>query len=138
LTAEYFKKYISIFYLWGTPTVILTKFSAASLFISKVKFTLSVQKHSETNGTVSVFISLFLSLFSGIAHSAYDMHEFAACLHKAYNDCKVVEILNKFTNFVDTVKPLLNTASTTEGADHFSEFRCACHHDEGHFIPSQL
>jgi hypothetical protein len=71
-------------------------------------------------------ITVFMSSMSGLAHSAFDLHEFAMCLHKAYDDCKVVEILNKFTNFVDTVKGLLNNASTTEGADHFSEFRCAC------------
>jgi hypothetical protein len=49
--------------------------------------------------------------------------EFGQCLRKAYDDCKVVEILNKFTNFTDTVKPLLNTANTTYGANHFSDFR---------------
>jgi hypothetical protein len=57
------------------------------------------------------------------AHSAFDFVEFGQCLRKAYDDCKVVEILTKFTNFTDTVKPLLNTANTTVGANHFSDFR---------------
>jgi hypothetical protein len=58
-----------------------------------------------------------------LAHSAFDFMEFAQCLHKAYEDCKVVEVLNKFTNFTETVKNLLNTANTTPGADHFSDYR---------------
>jgi hypothetical protein len=57
------------------------------------------------------------------AHSAFDLMEFASCLQKAYEDCKVVEVLSKFTNFTNTVKNMLNTANTTIGADHFSEFR---------------
>jgi hypothetical protein len=57
------------------------------------------------------------------AHSAFDLVEFGHCLQKAYEDCKVVEILNKFTNFTHTVNHLLNPANTTPGADHFSEFR---------------
>ena len=49
------------------------------------------------------------------ANSAYDFEEFAACLKKAFTDCKHVEYLEKFTNFSETVEPLLNTASTTPG-----------------------
>jgi hypothetical protein len=56
-------------------------------------------------------------------HSALDFEEFAEGLKRAYSDCKVVEQLEKFTNFTGAVEDLLNTANTTEGADHFSDFR---------------
>jgi hypothetical protein len=54
--------------------------------------------------------------------------EFGQCLQKAYDNCKIVEILHKFTNFTETVKNMLNTANTTSGADHFSEFRYEIEH----------
>jgi hypothetical protein len=56
-------------------------------------------------------------------HSALDFEEFAFGLKQAFSDCKVVEVLEQFTNFTRAVQPFLNTASTTDGADHFSDFR---------------
>jgi hypothetical protein len=52
-----------------------------------------------------------------------DFEEFASALQKAFDDCKVVERVSRFANFTEAVGPYLNTASTTEGADHFNEFR---------------
>jgi hypothetical protein len=52
-----------------------------------------------------------------------DFEEFASALQRAFDDCKVVERVTRFANFSETVQPYLNTASTTEGADHFNEFR---------------
>jgi hypothetical protein len=52
-----------------------------------------------------------------------DFEEFAAGLKRAHSDCKVVELIEEFANFSETVEPMLNTANTTDGADHFSEFR---------------
>jgi hypothetical protein len=75
-------------------------------------------------GIVQMFINVIFkcsNIFT--AHSAMDFEEFAEGLKRAYSDLKFVELLNKFTNFSDTVQPLLNTANTTEGADHFNEFR---------------
>jgi hypothetical protein len=39
----------------------------------------------------------------------------AQCLKKAFSDIQHVEVLEKFTNFRDAVKPLLNKATTTPG-----------------------
>ena len=36
---------------------------------------------------------------------------------------QIVEWLDRFCNFSDSVMGLLNNAARTEGADHFSEFR---------------
>jgi hypothetical protein len=52
-----------------------------------------------------------------------DFEEFASALQRAFDDCKVVERVTRFTNFTETVEPYLNTASKTDGADHFNEFR---------------
>jgi hypothetical protein len=38
-------------------------------------------------------------------HSALDFEEFAFGLKQAFSDCKVVEVLEKFTNFTGAVEP---------------------------------
>jgi hypothetical protein len=57
------------------------------------------------------------------AHSAFDFHEFAAGIKKAYSDCKLVEKIDKFGNFSSTINGFLNVAADTFGADHFSQYR---------------
>jgi hypothetical protein len=49
------------------------------------------------------------------ANSAYDFEELAGNLKSAFSMCKVVEALDKFTNFSETVNPFLNVASDTPG-----------------------
>ena len=49
-------------------------------------------------------------------NSGYDFAEFASNLKQAFSDCKVVDFLEKFTNFSETVQPYLNVASTTPGS----------------------
>ena len=49
------------------------------------------------------------------ANSAYDFEELAINLKRAFSDCKIVEALEKFTNFSATIDPFLNVASKTPG-----------------------
>ena len=106
-----------IFYLLVTLIVTLTKCSAGSLCISKVCFWVLF-----SDNTVTQLFKYWGNCFPVTAHSAFDFEEFAACLRQAYSECKIVEELEKFTNFTATISVMniLNTASTTAGADHFN------------------
>jgi hypothetical protein len=48
-------------------------------------------------------------------HSAYNYEETAECLRKAFTDIQHIEVLHKFINFTEAVRPLVNVAAETEG-----------------------
>ena len=106
-------------------------YSRYSLYFSGMSYFVTYRSFQLPGESAHVAMCIYFATFKfnldsccfPAAHSAFDFEEFAACLKKAYADCKVVEKLEKFTNFTDTVKNLLNNASTTPGADNFSEFR---------------
>ena len=49
------------------------------------------------------------------AQSAYNFKERAKCLKNAFSDIQQVEVLEKFANFRDAVKSLLNRPTETPG-----------------------
>ena len=68
---------------------------------------------------------LYLLVMPFAAHSCLDFVDLAFHIKKAFKFCKVVEQLDYFANFKDTVDSMkiLNVANTTPGADHFGDFR---------------